>query len=193
MKNIISKFIIGLSIIISSCSSDVKKNDLEKENLKGDVVFIHILGASLKPNLEFDENGFLKRKIFSSPKYSYYEETEYFYLNDKISKEILYKGDKEGLSSFVGNYKYDDNGNLSVLEKQYNQDFHRTINYKYKDNLLIEEIEVGDPDYNQHTLFYYTKGILDSSIVKLEDINTKSSTVKNYYNHLVNCIFFQNS
>lgn len=173
-------------ISITSCDVSDKKNetDLEKENLKGEVVFVQILGLSLKPHTEFNENGFIKRKILSIPKISYYEETEYFYLNDKISKEILYKGDEDGLSSFIGNYKYDGNGNLSIIEKQYSKDILQTINYRYKDHLLIEEIEVGDPDYNQHTLFYYTKGILDSSIVKSGYINTKSHITKNYYNHL---------
>ena len=72
MKNILSKFIIGLSIIISSCSSDVKKNDLEEENLKGEVILvttnsIHTEDESRSGEIDFkvyNDQGMMTKKFY---------------------------------------------------------------------------------------------------------------------------------
>ena len=91
MKNIYT-LLGGLILFMSSCSEEGNqvKNDLEKENLKGDVKYIQYLREPLclDQNIEFDDDGFIVRKTISIPSNNIYEEFEYFYENGKVVKNI---------------------------------------------------------------------------------------------------------
>ena len=167
MKNIISKFIIGLSVIISSCSSDVKKNDLEKENLKGEVILvttnsIHTEDESRSGGINFyvyNDQGMMTKQ-FSGILGKYFNLYETIYDNER---KILVKTSQgiqgTGISKTEDKYLYDINGKLESFTE-------RGLNIKHtynEDGELLKMIMSAEFNWSIVEDYYYSKSKLDST------------------------------
>lgn len=170
-----------LSIItITSCAVSDKKNetDLEKENLKGEVVaFISTINENEYRYLYiFDEEGMIKKQCKDAKIYSFIR--NYFYnkgMLDNITESGWRLGKKINQSE---NYFYDDSGLL--IKKTVDSDAKfTTINYEYKDGQLKKELYD-----NNRILEYFYSTRLDSTINKSQSVFHPEITLVdvNYFN-----------
>ncbi len=171
MKNILSKFIIGLSVIISSCSSDVKKNDLEEENLKGEVILVttnSIYTEDESPSggieLEVYNDKGMMTKRFSGILGKYFNLYETIYDNER---KILVKASQDwgtGISKTEDKYLYDINGKLESINKE-GLNIRHTYN---EDGELLKMIMSTNTNLSSVVDYFYSKSKLDSTTVTMK-------------------------
>ena len=145
------------------------ENDLKKENLKGEVIYIK--GYNIYDYyLEFNSKGF---KTKYTTYYGFIQDKEYFYEDEKLVKII--HSDNGILNQFI-TYLYDTEGKILKETKVDvdDLDFKFITEYKYRDKLLIET----NSNYD-NCRYYYTKSLLDSTMIN-DDIS--SITYTYYYN-----------
>lgn len=176
MKNILIKFITGLSVIISSCSSDVKKNDLEKENLKGDVVaYLNSYKNNENVIVEsltlFNEEGMIEKKYENNPTYELVIEN-YFYKKGLLDTRTRLKWSDGEKVNETENYIYDESGFLIKQTSDFFGELEKKT-YEYKDGRLLKEyLPNGVKEY-----FYSTR--LDSIVQK-----NGTYDIREYFNEL---------
>ena len=193
MKNIISKFIIGLSVIISSCSSDVKKNDLEEENLKGEVILvttnsIHTEDESPSGGIDFkvyNDQGMMTKQ-FSGSLGKFFRLWETIYDNER---KVLVKTTQDlgaGISKTEDKYFYDINGKLDSTNS--NDFFQEKYTYD-EDGELLKVIIETNGNKVLTSIVYLKKDESGNDIEELLDefnnngIKIKSTTKKYEYNY----------
>jgi len=173
--NLIALMATALTLFSSCNSKEVRiDNDLSKQGLIGNVVFVQKEGAFDEAK-EFNENGMMTKEIVFMPEYDLYQETEFVYNGNKIIKDIDIRSTANvGFLTYVGNYIYNSDSQLIRFEK--NIDDHiQTKDYKYSNNLLIEEVEKLK-EYSLQTKYYYSESRIDSSILIQVDLDGKSDS-----------------
>ena len=184
MKNILSKFIIGLSIIISSCSSDVKKNDLEEENLKGEVILvttnsIHTEDESPSGGIDFkvyNDQGMMTKQ-FSGSLGKFFRLWETIYDNER---KVLVKTTQDlgaGISKTEDKYFYDINGKLDSTNS--NDFFQEKYTYD-EDGELLKVIMSAEFNWSQVVDYYYSKSKLDSTTGTMKNGDEVSYSTRIY-------------
>lgn len=177
MKKVV--LLICVLISIYSCNTKNKETDLEKLNLKGDVISVITEGGFGSPILEFDNNGNLLRTIeyHSNDDEGIFSLTETSIIRDSTNKIIVEKIQE------VSNHNLFESEDF-VITKKYNylNDKLATINYetKYGDNVsekykyendnlveIKEEFYSGTQDVRSHIMttnyFYNKKNHIDST------------------------------
>ena len=136
MKKIFKLIFLSLLLLsFGSCAKHTNQNDLEKMYLKGDVILLKDID---------DEYYFFDDKGFITKSYSSYEKTKsisnYYYINNKLSKIITISSDIDGTGENIDTYYYDDKGslqyNISNGVKNKEKAFLKTF-YFYKGNFLV--------------------------------------------------------
>lgn len=187
-SNIIALVATVLTLFFSCNSKKIKfENDLTKQGLKGEVVFVQSKNA-FESSLEINDDGMIVKRFTTLPEYDIYEEEEYIYSGRKIMQEVEYRiVAGNSLMMYVGNYTYSKDGQHVKFEKFV--DDHKVIKeYKYLNNLLVEEI-VKEKDYTTEIRYYYTNGHLDSIINYARDLVEKNqSKGLQYYDEVGNKI-----
>jgi hypothetical protein len=178
--------IILASLFSCSDSKLGQETDLEKENLKGDVIYVEYIREPLclDANLEFNDKGFIIRKMTFIPTYNIYEEIEYFYEDGKIVKDVFSRNDVKTNEIIYKptTYEYGNNGELSETLMERSNGIKIVTKYKYNEDLLIESIE-NSPISIIKTTFHYTNNQIDSTISQDEDIEDKTiRTTSQYFN-----------
>ncbi len=173
-------------MILVGCNSENNslENDLKKENLKGDVKYVQYMREPLciDPDIEFDDNGFVIKKVTSVPRYDIYEESECFYEEGRIVKGIYVGGEPiaKYLKFYTVTYKYGDNGKLSEILHEGDNGYKFVTNFKYKNDLLEETVE-NSPVSVDKTTFHYTNNQIDSIICLRKDIEDNLISRKSQY------------
>ncbi len=174
-SNVIALVTTALTLFYSCNSKKIKvDNDLSKEGLIGDVVFVQ-KKAAFDEAKEFNENGMMTKEIVFMPEYDLYQETEFVYNGNKIIKDIDIRSTANvGFLTYVGNYIYNSDSQLIRFEKNLD-DYIQTKDYKYSNNLLVEEVEKLK-EYSLQTKYYYSESRIDSSILIQVDLDGKSDS-----------------
>jgi len=185
LRSIIIGLIFSLSVV--GCGSDGKsesksfKTDLEKENLKGEVVFVD----NGWQHLEFNDNGMIIKEIYFSSDYpNSIQELVYIYEANKIIKCIDTRNPMdEGLQEFVNSYSYNENL-LSKIDHESNGNYIDEYYYN-SSNLLIEYRMTMKYDQTvaiYSTKYYYTENKLDSSYFETTyPVDKFFTKTKSYY------------
>lgn len=160
MKNI-ALFLTPFFFLISSCTLNNSsiKNDLTKENLKGNVKLTveEFESESNKSTIikEFNEDGYLLREFESNNLSS--SLIEYYYEENKLINRNSITSDGETKSTEKTLYEYSDDGKL-IKKTIINDNKQRTVEYVYNEDRLIKVIQ----DKNTITNYYYSD-YLDST------------------------------
>ena len=194
MKKVV--LLICVLISIYSCNTKNKETDLEKLNLKGDVICIITEGGFGSPILEFDNNGYLLRTIdyYSNDVDGIYSLDETTFIRDSTYKLITIKEQnilnyaRHALIPITKKYNYlNDKLSTITYQNEYGEDV--LEEYKYENDNLIEIKEVfysKDQDVRSHIMttnyFYDKKNHLDSTrrIRVYEDGSIDSKNTKIY-------------
>ena len=174
MKKVV--LLICVLISIYSCNTKNKETDLEKLNLKGDVIFVEEDDGG-KYTWEFDNNGNLLRTIesFSNDFDRIYSLYETSFIRDSTGKLItekeqnFFNGERPTYSPITKKYNYL-NDKLSTITYQNNFNDDVLEKYKYENDNLVE-IKVVFYSKNQDfrssilttNFFYNKKNHLDST------------------------------
>ena len=157
----------------SSCSDGLNdfKNDLEKENLKGDVVLVtttttYTEEVALPGGIDvkvFNEKGMLT-KNFSGILGKFFNSKESIYDSERIIS-VKTSGDfGNGIFNGEDKYSYDINGKLeSINSKDFN------VIYSYNEDadlikLTTKSIGSMEGDFNSIVDYFYSNNKLDSTI-----------------------------
>jgi hypothetical protein len=175
-------FIVSLFAIISSCSSDVKKNDLEEENLKGEVILvttnsIHTEDESRSGEIYFkvyNDQGMMTKQ-FSGMLGKFFTLYETIYDNER---KVLVKTTQNwgaGISKLEEKYLYNINGKLESFDNQ-------GLNIKHtynEDGELLKTIMSSEFNWSQVVDYFYSKSKLDSTAG-----TTKNGDEVSYYTRI---------
>jgi YD repeat-containing protein len=177
--SIIQAFFI---LIVSSCTISTKnskqRTDLEKENLKGDVILIvedHKKDGKLKNIIKlYNDIGNLET-IFDD---TFIEDfpimTTFYYQNNKIQSSIKtgYKKEKFYVETF---YNYDKTGSLtsSLSKSLTGTKAKKNIVYIVDENNNIISEKINDSELNVETNYYYSKNIKDSVVTRYSGVWNK--------------------
>jgi hypothetical protein len=186
MKDLFILLLIGTSSFYYSCNSNtsgnqesknVIQNDLKKNNLKGDVIFVDYTYQYDKydPIITISEynNGFLQREYSNLN-----EELKIYYYNKERLEKITTDGFKENkIYRGVEILEYDENMNLiNKTEVKDNETYEYT--YSYSNNRLYKESFLSGKIKSKST-YYYSEN-LDSVYTESENLLQINS--KEYYN-----------
>lgn len=162
MRHIIILFILGISLIISSCSSKTK-TDLEIDKLKGEVQFTHTIeikdGIKTEYISQFNEKGM---------RINYLEESankkvkiDFFYKENLLDKSYLNALQDSKEVKSIDNFEHNDKGQLIKYSSSIGGD-NATVYFEYNNDKLIKEIKL-DGSYSKQ---YFYSSDLDSIIQK---------------------------
>ena len=132
--------LIFLSILLLSfvsCGKHTNQNDLEKMNLKADVILLKDIDDEY---YFFDDNGFITKSYSSYEKFK--SISNYYYINNKLSKIVTISRDIDGTGEKLYTYYYDDNGLLqyNILNgKKGNEIEYIRTTYYYIENKLVKD------------------------------------------------------
>ena len=169
--------IILLSIFSCSDSKLGQETDLEKENLKGDVIFVSEDDG--KSFTLYNEYGMKTRGFYGELDIYYDDENHYFDKNIK-NKTIRKMGSKIRLSQNFEtktDYNYDSRGNLITSKSP---DVSEEFQYDFDGN-LIKKTFIGY-SVNIVNNFFYSSNKLDSSI-NIKKFQNDLTTHINYFNN----------
>ena len=179
MKTTFNYLIIFL--ILFSCSANNKKNDLQRENLKGNVKSVKEVSyeavdkfgkitkgkkdwawydSKSNSNIKFDKKGnLIEYSDFSSEGELYSKHISTYDDNGKFIEEIKY--DKDGKKVFITKIKEVENGNAREYKR-----------YDLEGNLILKGISKYDDNHNLiESSRYKADGSLDSKIIYKYDEN----------------------
>ena len=155
-------------------------NDLKKENLKGDVIFIKTDDGEDHKAICYDDNGMMIRKIEQYP--TSVIDNVYQYQNGKLIKSICNQFAKKGNGENISNYMYDKSGSLI---SEVSDDYTKSFSYN-NDGLVTTEITLYSPNpafiKKIEANNYYTKKSLDSTITTSTIVNSSVFIEKHYFN-----------
>ena len=135
-------------VLLSSCNSGKKiENDLEKENLKGDVIFTITEGDG-QTAMCFDDNGMKTRDIKFNKVSGSFTDVAYFYQNSKLTQSIIKDFSESSLKQTISKFKYDNSGFLISEESDENL---RSLKYDSYGLLIEENIRFSANRYYQKT------------------------------------------
>ena len=182
MKIKYSIIFLGIILVSLFSCSDSKlgqETDLEKENLKGDVVLVFTKNDGFVSLNLFNDRGMLTKK-FSGSTGKYFTLDESIYDNERKILVKISSNFGDGLSNNENKYSYDTNGKLESINSQKSnnnsKDFNQNFKYN-KDGELIKE----DSKYDDMTIskeYFYSENKLDSIIYtnKIGDIVVNNTT-----------------
>ena len=183
MKSIFYVLLVG----VVSCSKPalIKNNDLEKENLKGNVksIFEYTVNNKNKPKISsiylFNQLGLLtfEKKEFNEYKDSYF----YTYENGRVNscKTITHRKNKQFETISIYNYSK----NSCVINTYRNDVLTNKTITKYENNLLKSkyyyryDIKGKNPYLNSHNKYYYNS---KNQIINYETYLWKYGTKKEF-------------
>jgi len=169
--------------LIFGCNSSGPENktDLEKMNLKGEVIFLVVEDSDF---IEFNENGMKKKNIYYDKSYNdSYSESDFIYENGNLVKQIEVIIESDGKQKIRENIYQYQNGLLKMID--YDNGFLiREFFHDGKNNLIEEKSTLnfdGNP-YITSTIYFYSNNQLDSTYqYQLIESNNKILQLKTSY------------
>lgn len=140
MKKVVELIFLSILLLsIGSCGKNTNQNDLEKLNLKGDVVLIIDGEKGGSSTIFFNEKGNISKEYFDYNGNSYIK--NYFYIDNKLSKTIKnsISEDKNFNNIYIENLNYDNNGNLNTMVGQSDKGKFSNTYYFYENGKLIKD------------------------------------------------------
>jgi len=153
------------------------ENDLKKENLKGEVIYTKYISplSNFEMHYEYNSRGFLTKQITRHDEIQEFSFTfENFFEDEKLIRSISTFGNPS-----YTKYIYDVEGKV-LKETTVDADdksIIRTIDYIYKDRLLIEKRSTSDL-WTSISKYYYTSNNLDSIVEQNKNLEDKTIEFK---------------
>ena len=173
--------IILLSIFSCSNTSTKQKTDLEKENLKGEVIFVSEDDG--KSFTLYNEYGMNTRRFVAQERNNWFLDDNSFFDKNKIKNKIDESVSNGLTKKMIYEYTYNSNDNLEqILLKDISIGSNSfTAKYEYDLNgNLIKEISDDGVQHIEEIFFYSNK--LDSSI-RIVKFPNEITTYINYFNN----------
>ena len=144
MKKVVELIFLSILLLfIGSCGKNTNQNDLEKLNLKGDVVLIKDGEKGFSSTIFFNDKGNIIKEYFDYNGNSYIK--NYFYIDDKLSKTIKISNEKNFINGvyyhnvYEENFNYDNNGILNSMVGQGDNSKVSNTYYFYENGKLIKD------------------------------------------------------
>jgi hypothetical protein len=184
----ITKTMILLSsiLVLISCINDkwLTRTDLEKYNLKGEVVFFKSHGHFI----EFNQDGMITKEIYFDTLNNSYRESEFFYNGTDIIKLKKYKLVDNKIETEEFNYIYNSKNHLNRINKVNDSNDYSIV--IYENDKVLETKHFIDSNISV-TKYNYSSGRMESSINTRYQNNKAIEKYVNYYDKNMNRIKYQ--